>query len=186
MYLRGSATWFVRTDVNPTWTEYTAPVTQSWRYVQVISSTSPRERDMTNIYRFGPCPGGFKWNIHHRIALELGLSVAVDEAADGATVVRTSQPLTAEQEGAIAALMAQSPQFPPPPGPDRTVFKIVDIVDGLPALSAKLGMPLELYFSESARGSGKVDTVELHVRRATSPEERSAVMQAYAASIREA
>ncbi len=34
VWVRGSATWFLRHDVSPTWEEYTAPITRSWRYVQ--------------------------------------------------------------------------------------------------------------------------------------------------------
>jgi hypothetical protein len=33
--VRGSATSFAMFDGSPTWEEYTAPITRSWRYVQV-------------------------------------------------------------------------------------------------------------------------------------------------------
>jgi hypothetical protein len=34
IYVRGSADWFLRNDGSPAWAEYTAPLHESWRYVQ--------------------------------------------------------------------------------------------------------------------------------------------------------
>jgi hypothetical protein len=35
-YIRGSASSFLWNDGTPSWTAYTGPVTQAWRYVQVL------------------------------------------------------------------------------------------------------------------------------------------------------
>jgi len=34
IWVRGSATWFLRDDVSPSWEEYTVPISRAWRYAQ--------------------------------------------------------------------------------------------------------------------------------------------------------
>jgi hypothetical protein len=128
-------------------------------------------------YNYPLVAGGYRWNLLQRIYNTIG--ILPDSVGDVGeyTVLQFSEPLSEQDKSAVDAIMADDPQQPPTT--ENTVFSLLDVWNRKEQIADALGLPYDLYYSESVPGSGDVDTIEIHFKKVLNEEELQRVWANY-------
>ena len=122
--------------------------------------------------------GGYRWNMLARIYNAIREPVGSGGDVDGRTYLEFPRELTTAEQAAVAAIMADNPTFPPKTSNSKGSVR--DVWAQKTYFEEKIGLPCDLYYSESVVGSGNVDQIELHFKKTLTTTEKNKVKTEYA------
>lgn len=121
---------------------------------------------------------GYAWNAMQRIERVVGLRPTATGDSGGFTFVNFSRELTEQEKSLLDSLMAENPTLPPTS--TNTQFVIRDVWSQKSFIETQMGLPYQVFYSQSVPGSGVVDQIELHFNKVLTTQERNKIINEYA------
>lgn len=129
-------------------------------------------------YYYPQVTGGYRWNMLQRIFNAIGMEPTGTGDIGGQTMLEFSRELTSTEKQKVDAIMSDNPTLPPTPVGSR--FVIRDVWNQKAFFENAIGLPYQIYYSESVLGSGDVDQVEIHFATALTNTQKNKVLAEYA------
>lgn len=120
---------------------------------------------------------GYAWNALQRIEQVVGLRPTAVGDSSGFTFVNFARELTVGEKALLDSLMASNPTLPPTS--PNTKFVIRDIWTQKSFIETQMGLPYQVYYSQSVPGSGVVDQIEIHFNKVLTTQERNKIFSEY-------
>ena len=103
---------------------------------------------------------GYTWNVLQRINNSIGVHPFNVSYTGMFTIVQFENELSVDDKMVLDEIMTSNPTYPP--YNSGTTFLIDDIWNKRSEIVAAMGLPFDVYFSESVIGSKDIDQIELH------------------------